>query len=271
MTQHYIPYCGVAPTPGSIKWNFDPVLLAILAAGACAYALAFWILKPSERAKLSLHPIAFAAGWIFLVAAFISPLCNLGVALFSARIGQHMVLALIAAPLLVIGGADILVARAFGRDGRQLTQSEIIAAPLLFALALWLWHTPAPYDAALHSHVVYWLMEISLLLTSALLWRCLLRDLSRNPGAALAASLFTALQMTGIGALLAFAPRALFTVHFTTTQAFGLSPLEDQQLGGLIMWLPFGLILTIHVIGAIAATMRNAEQRPADFYRSVSR
>jgi putative membrane protein len=69
----------------------------------------------------------------------------------------------------------------------------------------------------LQSHVVYWVMEISLLVASLMLWRGLLRGLSRNPGPALAASLFTGLQMTGLGALLAFA-RVMFGAHLTTTE-----------------------------------------------------
>jgi putative membrane protein len=173
-----------------------------------------------------------------------------------------MVLTLLAAPLLVVGGVDVLAARALGLNAGRRGRSEAIAAPIVFAVALWFWHMPQPYDAALQSHFTYWSMEISLLAASVLLWRCLLRDLSLNPGAALAASFFTALQMTGLGALLTFAPRVLFAAHLTTTEPWGLSPLQDQQLGGLIMWLPFGMILTVHVVGALGAYMRAVDRRP---------
>ncbi len=260
-----VPYCGAAPSPGSIAWNLDPVLIAALVAGAAAYAFAMRNASLASREEPAPRAWAFAAGWLVLAASFISPLCNLGVALFSARVGQHMLLALFAAPLLVFGGADLLLARAFGIDASRRAKAETLAAPLLFAFALWFWHMPVPYDATLQSHVVYWSMEGSLLITSVLLWRCLLRDLSRNPGPAIAASLFTGLQMTGLGALLVFAPRAAFAAHFTTTEVWGLSPLQDQQLGGLIMWLPFGLILTVHLVGAVAAFMQALERKAEAF------
>jgi putative membrane protein len=265
MAGFYVPYCGMAPSPGSATWNLDPILIAALAAGAGLYALALRGYPLSLRGEPSPRAWAFAAGWLVLAAAFISPLCNLSVALFSARIGQHMILILLAAPLLVWGGADILLARLFGFDASRRAKAEVFITALLFAFALWFWHMPEPYDATLRSHMVYWSMEISLLLTSVLLWRCLLRDLTRNPGPAIAASLFTGLQMTGLGALLVFAPRAMFAVHFTTTEAWGLSPLQDQQLGGLIMWLPFGLILTVHLVGAVGAFMQALERKAEAF------
>ncbi|ACK52287.1 conserved hypothetical protein [Methylocella silvestris BL2] len=261
VTNTYIPYCGAAPTPTSIAWNFDPALLAILAAGALLYAFALRPWDERRRDEFALRPFAFAAGWACLAMVFVSPLCNLSVALFSARIGQHMILALLAAPLLVLGGVDVLVARALRLDSERRGRLEAVAAPIVFAVALWLWHAPQPYDAALQSHFIYWIMEISLLAASVLLWRCLLRGLSLNPGAALAASFFTALQMMGLGALLTFAPRVLFAAHLTTTESWGLSPLQDQQLGGLVMWLPFGLILTLHAVAALAACMREAGRR----------
>jgi putative membrane protein len=260
MPSSFIPYCGLAPLPGATAWNLDPVLMTILAAGAGLYAVGVRHWEPRKSSGLSPQRWAFAVGWAFLAASFISPLCNLGVALFSARVGQHMVLTLLAAPLLVIGGVDLVLARAFGFNAARRSTSEAIISPFLFAFALWFWHAPGPYDAALKSNALYWSMEISLLATSLLLWRCLLRDLSRNPGPALAASLFTGLQMTGLGALLAFAPRVLFNAHLTTSEAWGLSPLQDQQLGGLIMWVPFGVLLAIHAIGAIAAYMQSADR-----------
>lgn len=271
MSNAYIPYCGVAPVPGAAAWNFDPALLTVLITTAGAYALAVRRWEPKQRSEPSPRPWAFVAGWTILAIAFVSPLCNLSVALFSARIGQHMVLTLLSAPLLIVGGADLVLARAFGLSAAHPSKLEAVASTLLFAFALWFWHTPGPYDATLQSHTIYWSMKISFLATSLMLWRCLLRDLSSDPGPALAASLFTALQMTGLGGLLAFTPRLLFSTHLTTTEVWGLSPLQDQQLGGLIMWVPFGILLSIHAVGAIAAFMQNAERPGHTSQRSVSR
>lgn len=261
MADHVLAYCGAPPVPDDVAWNIDPLLIGAFAAAAMVYSFAYARTPSTEKSKLK--PWAFALGWFVLAASFISPLCNLSVALFSVRILQHMILVIVATPLLIIGGVDLLAARTLRIDATRCKTLESVASPLLFAFALWFWHMPAPYDATLGPHLVYWSMEISLLVTSLLLWRCLLRDLSRNPAPAIAASLFTGLQMTGLGAWLVFAPRALFSVHVTTTEAWGLSPMQDQQIGGLIMWLPFGFVLAAHLVICVGAFLRRLERDPA--------
>jgi len=253
-----LPYCGAPPLPDNLSWNLDPLLICALGMGAAAYLFAYQ--RSPLDTRRNLHPFAFICGWLILTVSFVSPLCNLSVALFSARIAQHMILVIAAAPLLIMGGADLLISRRFTSFDR-CEKIETFASPLLFAFVLWFWHMPKPYDATLGPHVIYWSMELSLLVTSLLLWRCLLRGLTRNPAPAIAAGLFTGLQMTGLGALLVFTPRALFSVHFTTTEAWGLSPLQDQQVGGLIMWLPFGLVLAAHAAFAIGVFLQGLDRK----------
>jgi len=265
MAGQALAYCGAPPVPDAVAWNFDPALIAAFFIAAAIYGVAYIRLPLADRRVM--RPWAFTLGWLVLAASFLSPLCNLSVALFSVRIFQHMILVIIAAPLFVIGGVDLLAARAFHIDAARCETLESVASPLLFAFALWFWHMPAPYDATLGPHIVYWSMEISLLATSLLLWRCLLRDLSHNPAPAIAASLFTGLQMTGLGAWLVFAPRAIFSVHFTTTEPWGLSPMQDQQLGGLVMWLPFGLVLAAHLVLCVSAFLGRLERDPAPAIR----
>jgi putative membrane protein len=215
----YIPYCGTAPVPGDLAWNYASLLVVALIGGAWTT----WVSGPRWRT---------AAGWLVVALALGSPLCHLSVALFSARVTQHMILVLLAAPLIAIGVR--------GRAG-------VIWPAVGFALALWMWHLPGPYDAAFRSDAAYWLMHLSILATAIWLWRGLL---SAPASRAFLASLLTALQMSLLGAVLTFAPRALFQVHATTTAAWGLSPLEDQQLGGLIMWVPAGVLFSLFVIAA---------------------
>src|SRR5689334_14063847 len=107
----YIPYCGTAPIPGAATWNLEPHLLITLAATAAIYFL--W----TRRANvLSQECLCFVGGWLVLSLALVSPLCNLSVALFSARVGQHMLISLVAAPLLVLGGFDRSLHSIFGFD-----------------------------------------------------------------------------------------------------------------------------------------------------------
>ena len=217
----HIPYCGAAPVPGAVAWNLDPLLVAILVAGAGAH---LWAMRRDPPSRVA----AVAAGWALLAALFISPLCNLSVALFSARVAQHMLLTLAAAPLIALG------LPAVARRG-PLTPA------CAFAAVLWFWHLPRPYDAAFASDAVYWAMDLSLLAAALGLWAALLRPGVR-PAAVLAAALLTSLQMSLLGALLSFAPQPLFQVHLATTAPWGLTPLHDQQLGGALMWVPGGFL-----------------------------
>ncbi|MBD0271922.1 MAG: cytochrome c oxidase assembly protein, partial [Acetobacteraceae bacterium] len=151
-----VPYCGTPPVPGGASWNLDPVLIAaLLAAGALAMVRARDAGAPRRG--------AVALGWAVLAFALVSSLCNLSVALFSARVGQHMLLTLLAAPLIAFGASEQTGARGPG-----------LAAPTLaFALALWVWHMPGPYAATFASDAVYWAMHASLFGASVWLWAAL--------------------------------------------------------------------------------------------------
>nr|WP_256515202.1 cytochrome c oxidase assembly protein [Alsobacter ponti] len=201
-------------------------------------------------------------GWLALALALVSPLCNLGVALFSARVAQHVAIALVAAPLLVAGRADLAVWRGLtGRDA-PVGRTEMVLAPILYAAVLWAWHAPALYDATLRDNAVYWTMHVTNLLAALALWRAILR--APTPGARVAVSFATGMQMGLLGAGLTLLPRALYAVHFGTTAPWGLSPLEDQQLGGLVMWVPGGVLLTVHAVLALSVTLRRMERANAD-------
>jgi putative membrane protein len=197
---------------------------------------------------------AALGGWLVVSLAVISPLCNLSVALFSARVTQHMVILLIGAPLIAwgFGGPD---------DADHPLRSSIWGPTLAFAATLWLWHLPGPYDATLRSDVVYWTMHLTLFAAGLWLWDVLLNDMSGRIGVSLIATFLTALQMSVLGAILTLTPRPLFFVHFDTTFPWGLTPLEDQQLGGLVMWVPAGVLLTIYALAAFGLQFRRLETR----------
>jgi putative membrane protein len=253
------PYCGTAPVPGSATWNVDPILWSVLALAALAYFASCRRLRGDAPARQ--EQIAFALGWTLLTLALISPICNLSVALFSARVGQHMILTLIAAPLLILGRADVVALRALGLRGDMPNRPEAYAAPLAFALLLWFWHSPGPYDATFTSHVLYWVMHVSLFAASLALWRVLLRGIAQQPIAALLASAFTGAQMCALGVLFTFASRGLFSAHATTTSAWGWSPVEDQQFGGLLMWVPGGLVFTLHALAVLGLFLSRLDSR----------
>lgn len=204
-------YCGTAPAVSDwwARINGDPVLTAMLAVGAI-----FAARLPAARRSAGLAAIAV------LAVAFVSPLCALSVALFSARTVHHLLLIGIAAPLLAIAWP----ARA----------RVAVALPLSTAI-LWAWHLPALYDAALGHVGLYWIMQATLLGSAWLYWASLRQA---SPMEAVAGIAGGAVQMGFLGALLTFAGRPLYEVHLATTWPFGIGPLADQQLAGLIMWVP---------------------------------
>lgn len=224
-------YCGPAPTPETLltAWNADVVALCLFG----GLMLAHLRLHGGESGRAGRRPLAAALA--VLLALFLSPLCALTVALFSARVAHHVLLVAVAAPLLAL---------AFPRSAPQLADSrQHLPLPLLVAahtLVVWLWHAPPAYQFAISGAAPYWTMQASLLATAMLMWQRILSP-QTGTGPALLALLATATQMGMLGALLVFAREPLYAPHFATTLAYGLTPLADQQLGGLVMWVPAAL------------------------------
>ena len=236
-----IPYCGAPPVPGSLleRWNGDPILIAALV-GIAAIHLAR---APAAERRLA------AAGWIVAAFAFLSPLCALSVSLFSARVLQHMILALIAAPLIAAGLP--------GGRGRT-----IWASALAFSAALWFWHMPAPYDATFRSDVTYWAMHATLFGGAIWLWRDLIHHSPERTFHVLAAGTAASVAMALLGAVLALCNRPLFLWHLPYTADWGFTPLADQQLGGVIMWVPGGVLFLLAAMRSMSA-LWHRPARPA--------
>ncbi len=242
-----LPYCGAPPIPGGLesRINDDPVLVCVLLVLGIGH---YWVVRREPSRWFA------ACGWLIAAAALISPLCALSVSLFSARVGQHMVLILAAAPL---------VALASGRPWLRPSRHSPWLSATAFLVFLWIWHMPVPYDATFKSTAVYWSMHITLFGSAVCVWRALLHPASDRAFGALAAGAFTFVQMGLLGAVLAFANRPLFLPHSTTTFAWGLSPLEDQQLGGIFMWVP-GIALFLWVaVRSVGMAMASTKHRIA--------
>ena len=221
-----LPYCGLPPVPAELlhRFNLDPPLIL----GLVACILGHVLITPRGSGRLRA-----LTGWAIAAAAFISPLCALSVSLFSARVAQHMILVLLAAPLIASSGPV---------PQRRNDRRSLWLSAVSFFAALWFWHMPVPYDATFSSTPLYWLMHVTLFGSAILLWRELLLHSPDRTVGALAVGALTSMQMGLLGAVLTFAGHPLFLWHLTTTQSWGLSPLRDQQLGGTLMWVP-GIVL----------------------------
>ena len=216
----WIPYCGAAPVPAEWlgRWNWDPLLIGCLAIGIFLWGRWTAAAKPLERQRLGLAAV-------LLALLFISPLCALTSALFSARVTHHVLLTAAVAPLLMLS----IPRASFPKTGSLTLWTFVQAA------VFWAWHSPNLYSAALSNDAVYWLMQASLLASAFGFWVALRRS---NEAAAITGLLLSMVQMGLLGALITFAGTPLYAPHFSSTAAWSLSPLEDQQLAGLIMWIP---------------------------------
>ena len=267
---------ALATAAPSIGWSFDPWVVGCLLVSAALYGVGvarLWHRAGPGRGVHTRRALAFAGGWLATAAALVSPLDALGTQLFSAHMLQHEALMVVAAPLFVLGRPLAAFAwalppawrRAIGRFFHRrgwrvpwLLLTAPLAAWLVHALVLWLWHVPAAFEAALASEGVHALQHTSFVLAALLYWWSVIGH-ERRQGAAMA-SLFTTMIHTGaLGALLTLSPVGWYPAYATRTLAFGLDPLEDQQLGGLIMWIPAGAAYVACGLATVARWLQRTQ------------
>jgi putative membrane protein len=229
--------------PASAPWE----ALVVTLLGLSALLFAFGLLRLWGHAGAG-HGITrrtaatFTLGWVSLAVALLGPLDRWAVESFAAHMLQHELLMLAAGPLLVLGrplaawawalplGARQAVGGALRAPGWRRVWSLLsgpTSAGALHALALWCWHVPAWFVLAATHPAWHALQHFSFLSTALLLWWAVFAGARRNPGAALGLLFVTMLHSGALGALLTLAP----------TPWYG-GGLEDQQLGGLLMWVP---------------------------------
>jgi cytochrome c oxidase assembly factor CtaG len=228
-----------------------------------------------------LHPfsiVCFAGGWLSLLLALNSPMHEISEQLFWVHMTQHEILMLISAPLLVLSQPAAPMLFALPERWRApvanvskikiierawLLISAPIAAWLLHAAALWVWHAPKLFDATLQSEWVHAAQHISFLGTALLFWWTLFHKHAGRLGygGAILYVFTTAVHTSVLGALLTFAPHAWYAPYTQTAQLWGLNALQDQQIGGLIMWIPAGTLLTIVALVLLAKWMSHSDTR----------
>lgn len=262
-------------------WSLEPAIVVALFLSAWLYSRGIeriWRRSGAGRGIRRWEAACFAAGWLTLLVAMVSPVHRMGEVLFSAHMVQHELLMAIAAPLLVLGRPVIPFlwaipirwrrsiggwAKAGAVAGAWRGVTNPLAAWLLHAAALWIWHLPGAYGASLASEGMHTLQHASFLGTALLFWWALVhgREGRMGYGASVFYLFATAMHSGGLGALLTFAPRPWYAGYAATTTAWGLTPLEDQQLAGLIMWIPAGASYLVAALLLLAAWMRESERR----------
>ncbi len=269
--------------PMTFGWEFTPWVTTLLAASLAAYCVGYVRLHRrgnAGRPKRHRYFVAFAAGWLALAAVLVSPLDTLSEALFSAHMVQHESMMIVAAPLLVAGrplGIWIWALPRRARSGlgralrsrawRAFWRSIVSPVPawILHAAALWAWHVPPLFEAALADPFVHTLQHASFLITALLFWWSIVGDgaTRRRSGHAML-SLFTTMAHTGaLGALITLAPGLWYPSYVEPASALGIDPLHDQQLGGLIMWVPAALAYLLAALVIAARWLSRGRAVPA--------
>lgn len=261
----YTPYCGLPPAPDELlqRWNLDPLLI-----GALIIVLVVYAAGAEPRGSDAIprwRRLCFYGGWGLGTLALISPLCALSVSLFSARVAQHMLLDVVVAPLVALGRPGVAFARGrrrrLGRTrGRaQAPLRQPILASVAFATAFWAWRAPAAYAATFESGAAYWMMHLTTFAAALWLWSALLGKGEERPGGFVLASILTAVQMNALAAFITSSSQLIYLPHVVTTAAWGLTPLEDQRLGGVVMWVPSALIFIAAVVATLAHVRRRSQ------------
>jgi putative membrane protein len=273
----------LAPHDLWTAWSFEPAVVICLGLSAWLYlrgVRSLWRSAGSGHGIQRREAAIFAAGWIMLLLALLSPLHQLGGVLFSAHMAQHELLIAVAAPLLVLGRPLVPFVWALPMKWRRTVGDwaavvpvrvtwELLTLPLvawtLHAIAIWVWHAPALFQATLNSEAVHTLQHVSFLGTALLFWWALLRGREGRLGrpAAVLYLFTTSVHTTLLGALLAFSSTLWYPLYASSTAAWGLTPLEDQQLAGLIMWVPAGLAYLIATLAITASWLKEPAPRVA--------
>lgn len=280
MLNAVVVHAGQPTAPHDLwtAWNADPLLIA-------GFVLGIWVYRRGRtggrRRRADVwRARCFTAALVALAVALLSPLDALSGALASAHMVQHLLLVVVAAPLLALSapsstllrGSPLAVRQASGRWARRLRRSAdalpVVRHPatvwLLHVATLWFWHAAVPYGAALDHALVHVAEHASFLLTGALFWHAVIGTrgaarLSKGLGVLLIFAM--ALQGVFLSALLTFARAPWYAGYEATAPLWGLDALADQQLAGVLMWIPAGLVYLAAALGLLARWLQETERQ----------
>jgi putative membrane protein len=261
-------------------WKPDPVAGTILAAALVVYGtgtMRAWRAAGWGRGIRVWEAGLFVAGWLTLAFATMSPLATWAEALFSVHMTQHELLTIVVAPLIISARPMTALAWTVPRSSRIGQQSlrvvsdlfAMFSAPLvaftLHATALWVWHLPALYERAIGNNWIHGLEHACFLMTACAFWAGLTQGRygRLGYGVAFVYVFATAMHSGALGALFTVAPTPLYHLYQVRAAAHGIDPLTDQQLAGVLMWVPACAVLTVLALALFAAWLGELERRNA--------
>ena len=271
-----------------MAWVWPPGIVVSLAAAAVLYARGLRLLWDEHvgRGIRVWEAACFLAGWIAAALALLSPLHALSEQLFVAHMLQHELLMVVAAPLLVLGRPLVpslwaLPSPARRRIGAVTRRPRVRAvwralttptvAFVIHGAAIWIWHAPPLFQATLENEAVHAAQHASFIGTALLFWWTIVQ--ARGPGGRSRSSGFgvavlllfaTTLHTGALGALLTFSRTLWYPAYASAAAAWGLTPFEDQQLAGLLMWIPASVAYLVAALLLFASWLTESERRVHD-------
>jgi putative membrane protein len=258
--------------------SWDVAVMALLAAAGAMYIIGMIKLNRRGAHVRTVERAAFWIGWSAMVAAVAPPMDAAAAAAFSAHMAQHELLMLIGAPLMIVGRPilpwlwalpdRVRPAAASGLQNhgiaglwRWLTLPALAWA--IHGAVVWLWHAPVLYEAALQSEAVHALQHATFVGTAVLFWWGLIYGrYGRAAYGASALFVFITMMHTGaLGALFALSTSAYYPLYRERAASTGIDPVSDQQLAGLYMWIPSGVVLTVFALALMLAWLSESDRR----------
>jgi cytochrome c oxidase assembly factor CtaG len=252
------------------SWVFDPWLLGALLVAAGVYLRGWLGLNRRDPSRWQVgHLAAFFGGLVTIYLALASPIEPFAALLLRVHMVQHLLLMMVAPPLLWLGAPLFPLLRGLPRFLRVFWVGPFLSSPwlrrfferlthplkalLLFTAATWFWHLPPVYDLALRSSAWHYLQHICFLGTALLFWYSIVRPYPARPRWSswllLPVLLLADLSNTVLSALLTFSDRVLYPYYAEVPRLGGLSALQDQSAAGVLMWVPGSLAFLLPLIG----------------------
>lgn len=257
---------------------WDAAMMALLVAAGAMYLRGTLQLNRRGADVRTIERAAFWIGWAAMLAAVAPPMDAAAAAAFSSHMAQHELLMLIGAPLVIVGRPilpwmwalpdRIRPAAAGGLQSSVLTTIwRVLTLPAiawaLHGLVVWVWHLPALYEAALRSEAVHAAQHATFVGTAVLFWWGLVYGrYGRAAYGASALFVFVTMIHTGaLGALFAFSTSPYYPLYTQRARLAGVDAVADQQLAGLYMWVPSGVVLTVFGLALMLAWLSESERR----------
>lgn len=258
-----------------LEWSFEPGIVIPLILVGVWYARGAYLMRArSAHSPRTAAIVSFTAGWLTLVIALVSPVHEISEQLFSMHMVQHELLMALAAPLLVAARPGPALVWALGprfrpwlarlvrsspvrRTWRGVTQP--FAAWLIQGIVIWVWHVPALFEATLRSDFVHALQHLAFIGSAVAFWWSVMHCRRAARGLAIL-SLFTTAVHTGVlGALMTFARAPWYPAYGAGPTVWGFTPIADQQLAGLIMWIPASAAYLVAALSTAYRWLRDSE------------